>query len=49
MNRLASFLRDRRGVAVIDYGMAGAIVTLVSEVAMRHGTELAGLLHSVIG
>ena len=49
MIKVASFLRDRRGVAAIDYGMAGALATLASELAMRHGAMLGVMVRSIIG
>lgn len=49
MTHLRSFLRDRRGTAMVDYVMVGALVMLTSQLAARHGMAMSGLLRSIIG
>jgi len=47
MAMLTRFFRDRRGVAIVDYGFATALIVTAGDLAMRHGMAVSTALRQV--
>ena len=48
MVKLTRFFRDKRGVAIVDYGFAAALVVAAGDLAMHHGMAVSMALRQVL-
>lgn len=50
MTIVTSFFRDRRGIAIADYGFAAALIVTASHLASRYGDAVSmALKHAIPG